>query len=159
MKIRKDLTGKEFGYLKVMSYYCKGSDGHSKWKCQCICGRIVIRPSNDLKDERRLVQSCGCKKNYDKITHGMYKSPEYRIWADMLKRCYNPNSTSYPWYGALGVKVCTEWHLFENFYRDMGDRYSTEHTLERLDPYGDYCNDNCVWDTRKVQANNRRDSG
>lgn len=34
-----------------------------------------------------------------KITHGYSKTRLYKIWIDMKKRCYNPSSTGYKYYG------------------------------------------------------------
>lgn len=36
-------------------------------------------------------------------------------WKTMMERCYNPNSSSYQAYGAIGVTVCDIWHHFEVF--------------------------------------------
>lgn len=44
---------------------------------------------------------------------------EYRIWKDMLYRCYSPKDKSYRFYGAKGVKVCDRWKRFDYFYDDM----------------------------------------
>lgn len=38
----------------------------------------------------------------------------------------------------------------------MQEGYSDSLTIERVDTNGNYCKDNCTWDTRKVQAHNRR---
>lgn len=36
-------------------------------------------------------------------------------WENILDRCYNPNNSSYSYYGANGVTVCDEWLNFSNF--------------------------------------------
>lgn len=51
-------------------------------------------------------------------TH-MTRDKLYRVWHNMINRCYNPNSTEYPRYGALGVTVCQRWHWFQNFLEDI----------------------------------------
>ena len=33
----------------------------------------------------------------------------YRIYHNMIERCYNPNKPDYCWYGGKGVAVCEEW--------------------------------------------------
>lgn len=73
----------------------------------------------------------------------------------MLVRCEKPGSASWEWYGAIGVTVCDEWHIFENFLTDMGERPAGK-TLDRIDPYGDYEPVNCRWATPKEQRRNQR---
>jgi hypothetical protein len=51
--------------------------------------------------------------------------------------------------------VCERWHLFKNFYTDMGDRPDGM-TLERKDPEGHYEPNNCEWADRIAQGNNKR---
>lgn len=43
----------------------------------------------------------------------------YRIWHNMINRCYLPTSKEFPRYGALGVTVDERWHNFSNFYHDF----------------------------------------
>lgn len=101
-----------------------------------------------------------------------YKAKDYRLysrWYNMMERCYNPKCVSYPRYGGKKpkpIKVCDRWQNYENFEEDMLDSF-LEHvklyglrdtTLERDNPDGDYCPENCAkkkWATQKEQQNNR----
>lgn len=56
----------------------------------------------------------------------------YRSWNEMRYRCNNPNSISYRFYGARGIKHCERWNSFELFYEDMGARPKGT-TLDRID--------------------------
>lgn len=53
-----------------------------------------------------------------------------------------------------GVTVCEEWHQFEVFLSDMGER-PVGKTLDRKDNDKGYDPDNCRWATSKEQAFNR----
>lgn len=56
---------------------------------------------------------------YRGITDISIHSREYSVWHNMINRCYNPNSTEYKRYGALGVTVCDRWKCFANFCEDI----------------------------------------
>ena len=38
-------------------------------------------------------------------------------WRSMKQRCYNPSNDNYKYYGGKGIKVCEEWHDFEEIFK------------------------------------------
>lgn len=82
-------------------------------------------------------------------------SPEYRAWQLMRNRCLNKNSKDYPYYGAIGIRICKRWDTFENFLADMGRKPTDTLTLDRINVKGNYTPSNCRWATRQTQARNR----
>lgn len=88
-------------------------------------------------------------------THNQHQSRTYRSWSSMKSRCQNPKSTSYKYYGARGVTVCSRWESFENFFEDMGERPEGT-SLDRIDPHGNYEPGNCRWATSAEQNRNKR---
>ncbi len=153
----KSLIGKNFGYLKVISYVKS-----AKWKCQCNCGGTTIVNTMDLKHGKTL--SCGClRKNQLRMrssTHGLIKTSEYYTWGGMKERCMNPKSIGYKNYGGRGIKVCDRWvNSFEYFLCDMGIKPSKDHSLDRFpDVNGNYEPTNCRWATRSEQCRSKRNT-
>lgn len=148
------------------------------WVLRCDCGKSVIAMTvNITKDKHR---SCGCAQkeafaarleakraarlNRPPRTNpeAVSRRPEYRIYRQMLDRCYLRSAANYPWYGAKGVTVCDRWRCgegnmtgFECFYQDMGPRPEGL-TLDRIDPRLGYEGSNCRWATWAQQGKNRR---
>lgn len=87
------------------------------------------------------------------LIHGHYHEPEFLAWKNMLKRVSDPRFA--PWYG--DVKVCDEWvRDYEAFLQCMGRRPTPQHSLDRIDPAGDYTPGNVRWATKAVQSRNTK---
>lgn len=85
-------------------------------------------------------------------------SPTYRVWCLVKRRCMNVRAEDYSRYGARGVTLCERWMSFETFLEDMGERPSTDHSIDRIDGSRGYEPGNCRWATRTTQNRNRRRS-
>jgi len=152
-KIRKpkDMLGKKFGRLTaIKSMGPKPSIFF--WLCKCDCGKEVEINGNRLRSGH--TKSCGCITATQK---GLSTSKTYNSWSGMMSRCYDKNDVNYKRYGGSGIIVCDSWHIFENFYKDMGDR-PDKLSIDRINFIGNYEPDNCRWATIKQQNSNRSDN-
>lgn len=84
------------------------------------------------------------------------KSPTWRSWRQMRRRCHDERNKDYPAYGGRGITVCARWQSFPAFLADMGERPTALHTLDRLDNAKGYEPGNVRWATRQQQTRNRK---
>jgi len=156
-----DRTGHRNGLITVVSLH-SAPNGRARWNCVCDCGTEKVIPADTLAKGRS--KSCGCQtqnfKSKKMTRHGQSRvnggpSGAYRSWHAALQRCSNPNSHFFVNYGGRGIKFCERWRLFDNFFADMGAR-PEGHTLDRIDPNGNYEPGNCKWSTPREQSLNQR---
>lgn len=169
MSVVKDLSGNRFGKLTVL---CRAEDHiqpngrhRQQWMCQCDCAQMVTVTRDNLVAGRQ--KSCGCerKKNTSRLfaTHGLSGTRLYGVWSAMKARCYNPHVREYRFYGARGIKVCEEWKdnfgsfrdwMISNVYDEDAPRGQC--TIDRINPDGDYCPENCRIISQFEQMSNLR---
>lgn len=146
-KIDFSIIGTKFNNLTVVSF-SHTDQKDSYWNCLCKCGVLIIKPRRHLKDGS--LKSCGC---ISRSAQGLSKTRTYAIWEGMIARCYNPNRKEYSKYGGVGLQVETRWHVFSNFYSDMGE-CPPNFTIERKNNKKGYSSSNCKWASRKEQNRN-----
>ncbi len=155
-----DFTGKWFGRIKVIEYAGKDKGNHSRWLCECECGKRKIIAGFNLASGA--INSCGCLRKETtgllNKTHGQSNSRLYSIYCNMISRTENPNATAYNLYGGRGIAICSEWRNdFPSFYNwALSNGYQDTLSIDRKDNDKGYSPDNCRWVSMSNQFNNRR---
>ncbi len=157
------MTGQKWNRLTAIrfvqwKYWASGKrDPVWLWKCDCGNEKEVL--ATNVKSGQ--VKSCGCflsermrevHTRHGAARHGSEKRM-YRVFIGMRSRCSNPKDGNYKRYGARGIRV--EWPCYEDFEKDMGPSYKKGLTIGRINNDGNYCKENCRWETYLQQERNK----
>ena len=159
-----NMTGLKYNRLTVVEYRGKQSWSHHQWLCKCDCGNTVVCLGENLRSGNTM--SCGCfnievnrsKGRSNNLDINLSDNKLHGSYKEMIRRCSDKNSISYPRYGGRGISVCKRWVDDENaFFKDMGKRPDGT-SLDRIDNNGDYSPSNCKWSTHAEQSQNTRET-
>ena len=157
--------GDRFGNLVTIRIV--KTDKGAKWLCRCDCGNqpeVIgnnLRKGNSTKCEdcrRKALKRTPHSRKDGRSVDGGALTETYRVWQLMKSRIKNPNNKRYSAYGGRGLTLDPRWEDFDNFLSDMGQRPSSEASIERLDNDFGYWPFNCVWADRWQQATNKRNN-
>ena len=133
------------------------SDKNVKWIVTCDCGVTKSIQGSQLRSGS--TQSCGCLR--DELNgrtpekHGMSSTKEHKTWCGIVSRTQYECASTREWYFDKGIGMSPEWrNSFIQFYADMGP-CPEGYTIDRIDPAGDYCKDNCRWASIELQSINK----
>ena len=128
-----ELAGERFGMLTVLEE--TESQVYSYWKVKCDCGTVKTIRGACLTRKSSPARSCGCQRGR-KTAHGHRRrsqtSPTYKAWRAALNDCEYQ-----PW-----IKS------FESFLKDVGERPSETHYLNRRDYAQPHDPRNTYWQER-----------
>ena len=157
--IYKNCIGEKFNHLTITDEYEFRKPKKRTVKCKCDCGNYTWVEFSNVTSGH--IKSCGCI--YRKSL-GESHTRFYNIYSKMNSRCNNKSESAYHLYGGRGIKC--EWNSYEEFKNDMYDSYiqhvneydEKNTTIDRIDPNGKYCKENCQWATIDEQAYNKRNT-
>jgi hypothetical protein len=155
-----NLVGNRYGRLIVVRRAENSPHGSTRWLCKCDCGNECVVHSVSLKTGN--TTSCGCfkRENAQKLYSTVRQKDKhlYSVWSGMKQRCFNKNSSSYHNYGGRGITMDSRWaENYETFYNwAIKAGYKRGLTIDRINNDGNYCEENCRFVDRQVQANNKR---
>jgi hypothetical protein len=153
------LIGATFNRWTVLAI-CRHPGRNPRFLVRCACGAERESDASSVKTGRS--KSCGCLsaettalRNAASAQHGHKRagiaSRTYKSWEAMRARCEEPSNRSFRFYGARGIRVCSEWQSFAQFLADMGERPAGT-TLDRREVNGNYEKANCRWADSKTQG-------
>lgn len=162
-----DLSGQQFGRLRVLERAHSNNGAH--WLCQCSCGKQTIVRGAVLRYGS--TKSCGCgsrdqaRANCEKHRNRNHWIPPELCrklkdaYRNMLARCYDPSNERHANYGERGIEVCPEWldplNGRKRFYQWCVENGAAPGLqIDRIDVNGNYCPENCRFVDAVVQMNN-----
>lgn len=147
--------GTKYGHLTVIAPGEPRKSGNhpSTSICKCECGKQIVVENAELK--RGHWKSCGCHHTTRK--HDGKGTRLYCTWKNMRSRSSGRSkSPKNRTYVERGIRMCAEWDdfvVFRNWALSHG--YTDSLTIDRIDPMGNYCPENCRWIPMSEQSRNR----
>lgn len=156
-----DLKNQRFGRLLVLSRAGTLYGDKPAWLCRCDCGVEKVISGGSLR--KGVTVNCGCRMREagreSNFKHGQGRTPLYRVWKNMRRRCDWPKHEKWHRYGGRGISVVPEWHVFKTFQVwALANGWRPDLQIDRIDNDGPYAPTNCRFVTAKENCNNRSSS-
>lgn len=136
------------------------SGSYSFTKTHTIDGEAIIFNKNyPTMEEAIMIRDMYNIENPPKRSYKYKTHPLYNTWSDIMKRTgiwKSKDKRIKNMYLDKGINISQEWkESFETFVKDMGERPTNRHHIDRIDNSKGYCKENCKWVTREVSMFNQ----
>lgn len=127
--------------------------------------RVIVKCkacSNEFEGQvqnLKVAKSCGCLKGKKILCSYKQSHPRlFRIYKNMIKRCYEAKHKSYHNYGERGITVSVDWRENPDSFCKwaLKNGYEENLTLDRINGSKNYEAENCRWATVTEQNRNAR---
>lgn len=171
--LRKDITGQKFGRLTATRIHSVTESGTCLWECFCECGGQAVTSVYSLQTGK--CSSCGCfaKEQRFKSTkkHGdsLRTAPFfylYQTWKGHIYHIREGTKGNIKNRGYANMPIQSEWNNtkkvesyldFKNWVlENIGERPSSEYTLDIIKHSAGFTKGNLRWATFSEQMKNRR---
>lgn len=121
----------------------------------CDCGSKIEASVGRVASGYK--KNCGDNLHRPKpnLTHGKRYTAEYRVWQGIKNRMLNTNSKDYSRYGEKLEMSGSLANDFMRFYKEVGERPSEKHQIDRIDNTRGYVEGNLRWSTPKENGRNK----
>jgi len=155
-----DISGIKYGKLIAIEPTEFRQSKGVVWRCICSCGNKHLASAHNLRQGKSpMCKQCRYHDLSKKRTsHGKSRTQLYRTWISMIDRCSEHGDKKHNYFDR-GIKVWEGWlghDGLDQFIKDVGERPSKDHSLDRINNDGDYTPSNVRWATRSQQMKNRR---
>lgn len=143
-------------------------DALKRWANFSSDQREVLRKNSTKVLEENRKKANAAKRVKALLNPAAYKHVLYGTWGGLVERCCDSSCKDFPAYGGKGIIVFEAWK--DDFFEfvtyiesNLGPRPEGKtsagrplHTLDRINPYGNYEPGNLRWATYKQQNSNQR---
>lgn len=135
----------------------------AQWLVRCACGVEFVKRGSDIRCGQYLRCRLCANANLSerRTVHGETDGYLMVVWDNMLKRCYSEAYERPENYAGRGIVVHGPWRnsystFAADIRREIGERPSKAHSIDRINNDGNYEPGNVRWATRSEQMRNRR---
>lgn len=137
----------------------------AQWLVRCACGVEFVKRGSDIRrgEYLRCRDCANAHLSEQRTVHGETDTSLHITWQNIKHRCYDTSYDGFRNYGGRGISVCEEWRnsystFAADIRREIGERPSKAHSIDRINNDGNYEPGNVRWATRSEQMRNRRPS-
>lgn len=138
----------------------KQKEQYAMFKCDCGKETEIYKRHGVSGSVKRCKECGNLARTKHLFKHGISRTKEYMILANMIQRCENQSNPEYKNYGGRGISVCSEWRndpeAFVSYVRQLTNHNTDGYTIDRINVDRNYEAGNIRYASKVTQSNNKR---